>query len=483
MKKEKLLSIIVIALLLNQAFSQDATPSPEVTQLKYVVSDEVVLEPEKDGDEIMRSSEVFKRTRLTRSEIAFRLNTLCSWSKGSKYYAYFNWMPKPFDPFNSLKDRFEEIAASKHGHYDRWGLADEKYGITMTVPEGDMFRTLPDNRGIFVRMDGIGGAVPIRGAQIFSNGFTNGLASRLMIYNLLKSTREFEQDGTLTDENESVFDPNVLDLQLEVQYGPGRNAFTNPENFKDVKDIASFDRAVEKLLVAHDLSAYGMSWGWQAASEIIAEKESGNEQYYDACIDLLSNRFSIREMGIMSSYTLSYLSGFSYGLNFEKEIKDGKPADVAAAATSRKGTEFEQNVKYLTNRLGRLILSGIGATRNIENLHTESSSEVTLEFASGWHKGLSNATSDVYQSVYKLSFSIGYDKGYQKGYDAGFAAGYESTYQVAYNAAFANFAGEINDLQGQIRKAEKENKKWFWGGAAVGGAIGVVAKFFTGGLF
>lgn len=405
-----------------------------------------------------------KASQLSEQEIGLNLIALSRWSQASKYRAYFNLLPKRLPILENQRSYFEEIKKNGTKKFNPYKLDNDEWGITLVVKPG--FENLPEELGIFVELDGIGGAVPTRVAELFSAGFANGLATRLILGAQLQAIGEV---GTGELDGISIGDYDLA-LPRNAKFSP--DEFSKVKLYENIKTVDQFDELIDTLLRSNDVQVVGMLWGWQAGKELEEARKGGDESYFKSALALLKHRFSSHDIGSMCSFTLNYLAGYSVVSSVRDQVMGDASATVltpeqriAVQKVVLSELNAERGVKRLTEALSKVLLAGFDHPG--EGFGDRKG--VITDFLIGWQKGTISATRQLYKDVHVFSFGKGYDNGYRDGYASGYESGLNDGYAVAYKQTWATYRSRMEELERDIAKYERRNSQY----SALGFAIGV----------
>lgn len=288
------------------------------------------------------------------------------------------------------------------------------------VPIGDPDRD--QSNLVFIRMSGSGRLVPERVARIEEAAFINGLATRMML------GQWAEKAG---------IDRKKIDIARPGFDTTSPTPFEHPENWTK----PGYEASLAVILHDHPVQGDAMLKGWYAAQLL-----DGNDEAKSAVWRLLAYRFNYRTLGTAVAYTLSYLRGYSQGVNaitlHDKTPLAGEKRDSIILdelrAQDLKASSDPQIAQVLFDNLLKSTLDH----------PTSENRQMNSEFLSGFEAGSLLAANDVYFEVFGLAYGLGYADGFTDGYAKGFSEGRAVGYRQGLRDAESKFdwGGALHDF-------------------------------------
>lgn len=302
-------------------------------------------------------------------------------------------------------------------------------------------KALPNHNGLCVKLDGFGKAVPIPAAAVFATNFTNGLVTRLVLGEYVRSWRE-----------RGVSLPtNILDLSIDARsFDTGQlDAYVQIGSYKDKDKLKQFDKALSELLQKVSLQSGGMLWGWQAGTQLDRFRDSqADKAKLTAVWALLKNRYSVRQLGEIVGYTLNYLLAYSQvqAMLKAKGIKKGPDAESLVVQGIGNASAVADNMA-LVSSFQDALLAELQAASAASGPGQVASVERARQFLQGFDRGSFDASDHFFYVVFREGYEVGYNDGFKTGYSKGYAAGYHDGFSAGYNDAWA----KANEVMGQLR--------------------------------
>jgi hypothetical protein len=413
-----------------------------------------------------------------------------------EYASYFTWMPWKIDVAQEAKNLGVLTQPNKVFHINYYnvtpdvGIAVE--GIGATPFSGAGFSPTPEDT-IFVILDSFSAPVPIAVARNVQHDFASGFVTRLVLDAYASTTYSGLKSSSLSLNGK--FHANSSDFAQ----------FISPSTYQNVK---SMEAAIALSIATQPITSDGLLLGWKAADELLAvDQASGNQHLQKDAWALLSYRYTFEQLGMMTGFTLNYLSGEAMNervvslLPADPGVPAPTPLAGLAPGTPGYAQALLQNAASSDAvRAGKRFVISFGNVMEAEfyavsqNKHLKTGPKQLLlaryyNLIEGYRKGLSKAANLIYEEitgqVYTLAYADGFRDGYALGYAAGWKDGYAQGNADAWkqaNAIIAGLQSQINNLQNQLNNANSGGGG-FWDGVGgvlndVGTAIGIIGAFF-----
>jgi hypothetical protein len=291
-----------------------------------------------------------------------------------------------------------------------------------------------------VAVEQFGTNLPVPAAEELEAGFINGFVTRLFLQPRIET---------------AIGGRAALDLppplQINLQFSAAAT-YTNAPDGGDPNAIeVTFSQRLRALLEADPLQPRGLLLGWKAAGSL-----GSNPEARKAAWNVVSLRFSPRQIGRIVGFTLNYVVGYAR----MRAIADpGQPLDQLLARIH--SDETANQARSLLASVNEMI----GAEEYAHtSLHGDTSeyrffNKAKLAFSAatayhyfvvGYHEGSVRAADEIFDGVFQLAYGIGYQQGfkagYAKGYSDGFKAGQDQAWAVA-NQRIRQLEKELDDAR------------------------------------
>lgn len=247
------------------------------------------------------------------------------------------------------------------------------------------------------------------------------------------------------------------------------------------------------------IASEGLLLGWKAADELLSvDQASHNHRLQKDAWTLLSYRYTFEQLGLMTGFTLNYLSGEAMNERVASLLNNPPPALTPGAAGYTQAL-LQNAASSDAIRAGKQFVTSFGNVTEAEfyavsqNTHIKKPQKQLLlaryaNLMAGYRRGLSKAANLIYeegtQQVYSIAYADGFRDGYAMGYAAGWKDGYAQGNADAWqqaNAIIAGLQSQIANLQNQLNNANSGGGFWNDVGGIlndVGTAIGIIGSFF-----
>jgi hypothetical protein len=243
-------------------------------------------------------------------------------------------------------------------------------------------------------------------------------------------------------------------------------------------------------------------YGWSAA-ERLEGADSGNPDHplVQEAFKLLRYRFSLKQIGEMTAFTLNYLNGAAQNASILSIAQGQAPINPPNLDDLLQIVGQNQSIdaakKFLVDFENILTAEFYALSQNgDDDFQNEKASLLTkyFNFIEGFHEGIAEAADVHYQETLNLAFGIGYTWGFRDGYALGYTSGYYDGFAAGNAAAWAaankiivSLQDQISNLQAQLGQAQSAqggggSGSGFWDAlgnidSAVDTAIGVIGLF------
>lgn len=372
------------------------------------------------------------------------------------------------------------------------------------VFQPDQAGGLLPKRAIFTQVDGFSAQVPVSAASLFESAWINGLVTRLV----LEQYSKFWATLPATAGHAPL---PAIPLSTRMDADPSNSpltAFLTSASWPQVSgqpNTVAFKADFKALIATQPLTSYGMLYGWKAADSLV-KSDTTNQTLSRAIWGLIHSRYSLCDIGRMTSYTLDYLAGATLNQRIATIVGSGSdpgkknPTQILDAIAQ--DSSYHNSKVFLTAFQDVLYAEEYAASQ-IRTRGLSCSSCMTPEakqtlltryfyFTSGFSEGVAKGADATLLQIASTSYEVGYTQGFNDGYSAGFAVGYQDGYAVGYANAWADATVTINALNQQIATLQQQLQQaqsggggggGFWNtvGTALGDAgtvIGIIGSFF-----
>ncbi|MGA2035592.1 MAG: hypothetical protein ABSG68_25365 [Thermoguttaceae bacterium] len=397
-----------------------------------------------------------KRVELSQDQIRDEMKALFKWGEGARpYYYYLLSLPKPLKILDSHVTSFNAMIGKDFlfDPYDNASIEANYRGPAITLIVPPELKDLSEKHGICVKLDGFGDPLPVPAAEYFCAHFHNGFVTRLV---LGEYVRAWNKAGT-------HIEIESLNFASDAKKQPIPAAFTQLSSYQTPKPpgapVESFDAGLEKLMEENDLASAGILWGWKAASELDAIRDKpGDQECFKAAWRLVRSRFSPRQMGQISAFTLHYLLGFARAASFRTSTPaDANPQrDVSQILGRLAGESDVVAAKSLLTSFHDVFLTEFYAITVNNRLKPEDKEKLVagyFDFIRGWESGSIQAGDDMFRRAFDLGYNYGFRDGFKDGYSRGYAAGCRDGYATGYKEAWVEANKEISQLRSELDQA------------------------------
>lgn len=198
--------------------------------------------------------------------------------------------------------------------------------------------------------------------------------------------------------------------------------------------------------------------GWQAGSEFAAlsrQERPSARAPLDGAWRLIRSRFSVHEIGEITSYTLNYLSGFAKAAA-ARNYRTGNGLDEKGILAAIQKDAGVVAIRSLLDGLSRTLLRQLVAFAHngeLDKRHPDAYSRVVdgySSFIDGFVAGGNAAADQVFADVFRLGYGYGYDDGFRHGYIKGYADGSRDGYAAGFREAWYQANSKIDQLERQL---------------------------------
>lgn len=399
---------------------------------------------------------------LSQDQIRKEMEALFSWGDGAApYYFYLLSLPKKMKLKDSYVGRFNEMIGKDYlvNPYNNGPITANYRGPAITFFVPLELQNLSDKNGMCVRLDGFGDPLPIPAAEFFCANFHSGFVTRLV---LGEYVRAWNKAGAQIDINSFNF------ALLAAKKQPIPVAFSKLESYqtaqKNGPKVETFDAGLEKLMTENDLASTGILWGWKAASELEAMRDKPEDQkYFQAAWRLVRNRFSPRQMGEISAFTMHYLLGFVKVAHMRgTNPKEANPQrDMSLILSRLAGDKDAADTKSLIALFHDAFLAEFYAITINPHLKPENKEKLLrayFDFIRGWESGSLQAGDELFRRSFQLGYDFGFSDGFKDGYTRGYAAGCRDGYATGYKDAWSEANKVIDQLRRELAQAKEAHQ-------------------------
>jgi hypothetical protein len=415
-------------------------------------------------------------TPLSDSDISNVLSDLFQWEPArTRYSTYFFLLPKQQKIKQDEASKFLGLPVLppptvKYSPFDITGLPrDSVPSIILSVPinaapagprpalnnlNSAFFRPPnpadPNDPGdlIFVGLSGFTAAyVPIPVANVVENYFVDGLTARLVLGKYATAAGLDQGRIDFVKENAPIFPNTYNTYQAPRSYVfPGPPATSYAE---------AYSRSIDNLLSSVPVGPSALLLGWEAGEDL-SHLQGADSKYLADTWKLISQRFNPEQVGEMTAFALTYLSGYLNDQRIVAIAKGQNPAPVTNLAQIFADRDQSTDAGQVSQ-----ILSGFSAAVLSEfyfvarNSQAIKNSDLILardaNFVIGLQAGAVKATDVLFQDVFRLAYGLGQRDGYSEGYAAGeqdgYAQGYASASAALQGMADSGFWGTLGKVQ------------------------------------
>jgi hypothetical protein len=418
---------------------------------------------------------------LSTSVIESKLNHLSHWVNVSEFRSYLILLPHQIDIKNNVAAQGAGVAVNQLFHFAPYTLTSPSMALTLMrsdhpVPNGwspaaaasfqltaehlfDAAHGGDPNDAICLVLDGFNTPVYIPVAEQFEAGFIEGLVTRLVLGQYARAWKQ--QDASLLNFTASANQPKVKDIVHLVPYYPqgapipaGAVAFAPMP--APVASSLSFNEWLSERSQFDPIEPAAIMWGWRAGEKLDGMLGGADESYRDDVVTLIESRFSPREIGALTGYTLNYLYGFvkndrvaSFALSGPQPPITNNSSIVDSLAKDKNIVGARQLISDFHNTL---VLELYGITQSNTPNHQRDLG-VQMAFLSGFEAGSLEASDEIYHSVFNMAYHLGYQSGWRFGYEQGYAAGFVVGYDQGYGQAWTQASTMIQGLQSTVANA------------------------------
>jgi hypothetical protein len=431
--------------------------------------------------------------------ITAALNDLMSaWHPAqAEYAAYFTWMPSKIDVVQEAKNLGvlshpnELFCINYYNVNKNVGIRVESLGSTPFT--GSSFTPSPEDT-IFVMLDSFGAPVPVAVARTLQQDFASGFVTRLVLDAYLSAAQLPNHDH--------YAGLKALSLSLNGKFKANSGDFAQFVLPATYKNGTSLGTALAVSESTQPIISDGLLLGWTAADELLSvDQASGNHRLQKDAWSLLNFRYTFKELGTMTGFTLNYLSGEAMNERIvsllsvnpppPNPLNPGDPGYATALLKQAANSDAIRAGKQFLVSFGNVMdaeFYAVSQNKNLKKVDKQMLLARYCNFIEGYQRGLSKAANVVYEEITGQTYDLAYADGFRDGYALGYAAGWKDGYAAGNAAAWAQanviIAGlqsQISSLQSQLNNANSGGG--FWGDVGgvlndVGTAIGIIGSFF-----
>lgn len=335
----------------------------------------------------------------------------------------------------------------------------------------DLFKAQPSGgpqNGILVVLDGFNNArVPIEVALLMAANFTDGLITRLV----LGQFKRFWDSSPSTPQSPGYGFSQGLSLSVGA-LNANQTAlmqFSDSSSYPNYTVIPELNRNtgsptyqddIGRMLAGSPITSIGMLFGWRAAEQI-EQADDLNQTLVKSVFKLIGHRFSIRDLGEMTAFTLNYLNGAAKNESIQSIIKGYAPIAPPALNTLLLKVSDDPELTAAKNFLvgfENVLTAEFYALSQNTNLGAEKLPALSqhFNFLQGFHEGIAKAADAHYEETLELAFGLGYESGFADGYSLGYANGYSDGYAAGNAAAWKAANVIIDGLRTQIASLQQQ---------------------------
>jgi hypothetical protein len=398
------------------------------------------------------------------------LNTLFNWGPGANAYSlYFQMMPWGID----IKSEASALLTMPHDTefvLKHWTLAKTDIGIKTVIPSSisnvGPFAQSPSD-AIFVKLDGFGYAVPISVARLVEANFVNGFVTRLVL-NAYQTI--YAQQGY-----------GSANLALSVGgVDPTKgysNAFATAATYTTPVG-QSLQAYIASQLENEPINSTAILYGWKAADDLVKEDDQ-NQTLQKAAWSLLNYRYSFRDIGKITGYTLNYLNGFAMNENIATGGSLGTVKQLDALIAKVKADQkIVQAKQFLASFQNEMVAEFYAVSQN-KKLKPDQRTQLLAQYSNfidGFAQGTQKAADVLYNEIADLSYGLGYAEGFKDGYALGYTAGWADGYAAGNAAAWKQANLIIQGLQQQVTSLQNQLNNSGGGGGGFWDTVGNIAN-------
>lgn len=322
---------------------------------------------------------------------------------------------------------------------------------------------------VFIVLDGFNNTpVPIEVACMMEANFIEGFATRLIL-GQFKKFWDAHPDAAGTP-GYALNQPFNINLGAVTANQATLTKFSDPATYPPYhvilgqkNGIPSYSDDLSTVLAQNPITAIGMLYGWLAAEQLEhADAQNPAPLLVNHAFRLLGFRFSIRDLGEMTAFTLNYLNGAAENESIQSIINGGQPVrppDVLAILEALGSDDSINAAKdFLIGFENVLVAEFYALSQNSEPGLANKLSLLSdyFNFIEGFHEGIAKSADAHYKETFELGFGLGYNSGFTDGYALGYANGYADGFAAGNAAAWRAANQIISGLQDQITKLQTQ---------------------------
>lgn len=362
------------------------------------------------------------RVKLNNQQIKDKLSVIFEDRHLAQQFAFtLLSIPRAIDWRKELANDFSVVEGDKVSEWRPWSVDGDGRDLAFIrfTKSVVISRYTPDAmEQCFVFADqNLGICLPIAHADVYESNVQAGLVARLMMSGMLRD----ECPGDLPDPIPSM---QRLAAEHQEYFGP-----KGPDQWMDKgidRDVArrNYQNLLLSNLAMSGISGTGVLQGWNLGGLILRAEP----QTRSAVVALLRHRYSLRELGVLTGYSLEYIRGFAStcaAVDILKRSGQEQPSVTEISAAISSGGDLNDMGKFLRAVETAILWKGSDPSLGEEsrNLH--------LVFAQGFGEGRRRSHDDLLANICQISYQIGYLNGYEQGRVEGFRAGWRAGYDQA----------------------------------------------------
>jgi len=323
---------------------------------------------------------------------------------------------------------------------------------------------------VFIVLDGFPNtAVPIEVACALEASFIDGFATRLVLGQFKKFW-----DANRDSAAGSGYGPPA---NYNLDIGPVTPNQSPLSGFTQLASYPPYDKVMgvgtgepsylddlSTLLGANPVTSIGLLYGWRAAEQLEgADAADPTQPLTSEAFRLLKYRFSIRDLGEMTAFTLNYLNGAVENDSIQSIISGAgpqQPADIGSILSALGSDPNIQSAKdFLVGFQDVLLAEFYALTQNSNATLSPDKNQALasyFNFLEGFHQGIATSGAVHFQETFQLAYGLGYKSGFTDGYTLGFATGYNDGFASGNAAAWKAADQIIDNLQDQITQLKNQ---------------------------
>lgn len=416
-----------------------------------------------------------KPVELSGDQIRAEMETLFRWNGAAPYYYYLLSLPKPLNLKDAYVGRFTDMVGKDFqvNPYNDTPIDSTYRGPVISLHVPTELQGLSNRSGMCIRLDGFGDPLPLPAAEYFCAHFHNGFVSRLVIGEYV---RAWNKAGAKID----IDGLNFASKALKQPISPAFTLLASYQTKTGDKTDETFDKGLERLMAENDLASRGILWGWKAAGELDAMRDKpGDQRYFQAAWKLVRNRFSPRQMGEITAYTMHFTLGFAKVATVRATIPtEDKPIpDVSVILNKLAGEQDVVAAKSLLASLHDAFLAefyAITINPNLKPADKEPILSAYFDFIRGWESGSLQAGDEMFKRSFQLGFTFGFRDGFKDGYTRGYAAGYRDGNATGYKEAWGEANKVIDQLKSELATTQQKLEQAIAERGKSGGILGFI---------